>query len=219
MYPPSEPEGSDDCTPIPCTSFASGLSQGPSYSSESSTSQHPPPSFNFSDSRSPPPVIQGSSTESSVVRSQEQDVHRPYSGLSSHLDHPEMHQRGTSASRINSDAGFGLHHDPRQRQASRSTVRTGAVSTEKFLHKCSVCSYSTKYTGALKEHMRKHTGEKPYSCNLCGYRSSKLQAQKVHMRTHTGEKPFSCHHCEYQSTQKHHLVRHLAFIHKEILEN
>lgn len=47
------------------------------------------------------------------------------------------------------------------------------------------------FTGELVRHVRyKHTHEKPHKCSVCDYSSVELSKMRNHMRCHTGERPY-----------------------------
>jgi KRAB domain-containing zinc finger protein len=62
-------------------------------------------------------------------------------------------------------------------------------------YECNQCKKRFQNKGTLKAHMTTHTGEKPYSCDQCVKRFSQISDLKIHMRTHSGKKPYRCNQC------------------------
>ncbi|KAL6113574.1 znf408 [Pungitius sinensis] len=74
---------------------------------------------------------------------------------------------------------------------------------------CTVCMKLLANSGSLKNHMKLHTGEKPYVCQHCGRSFSQKGNQEAHVRTHNGEKPFPCSECDHSFSQMPDLRRHM----------
>ncbi|XP_061805990.1 zinc finger protein 516-like isoform X2 [Nerophis lumbriciformis] len=49
---------------------------------------------------------------------------------------------------------------------------------------CNICGRSFPFMSSLSQHMRRHTGARPYKCPYCDHRASQKGNLKVHIRSH-----------------------------------
>ncbi|KAK7084854.1 hypothetical protein SK128_001319 [Halocaridina rubra] len=94
--------------------------------------------------------------------------------------------------------------------APRESYSTTTPITNVKSRQCPYCNYSTNVTTNMRNHLRTHTGETPFSCTFCSYSTTTKQSLIYHIRTHTGEKPFACPHCPYRSKQQGTMKCHIA---------
>lgn len=62
-------------------------------------------------------------------------------------------------------------------------------------HACEVCKKTFKTQNILRQHMRIHTGDKPFVCDICSKAFSQMASLKYHLATHSDARPYSCHVC------------------------
>ena len=83
-----------------------------------------------------------------------------------------------------------------------------------------ICPYCDKIfmrRSNLKEHIRVHTGETPFTCDICNRGFKQQHSLKDHKRTHTGEKPYQCNMCSKSFAVKHNLKVHQRYTFRKIV--
>lgn len=80
-------------------------------------------------------------------------------------------------------------------------------------YECNICQKLFRYKSEYTNHIRVHTGEKPFKCNVCSRSFSQSSHLSTHLRLHTGEKPYRCRLCSYTATHSISLKLHMSSKH------
>ncbi|XP_051993820.1 uncharacterized protein LOC127651829 [Xyrauchen texanus] len=73
---------------------------------------------------------------------------------------------------------------------TKASSKTLQRSTE-----CAECGRVLSNASALENHMRLHTGERPYTCSQCGKAFPSARGLNRHVKVHTEEKRYQCEEC------------------------
>jgi len=90
----------------------------------------------------------------------------------------------------------------------RSRAANTAANSPRRSHQCTWCPKRFVTTGHLKQHIRIHTGDRPFKCSWCNKAFAQCGDLKRHERIHTGEKPFKCLTCGKAFAQCGNLKKH-----------
>jgi len=70
------------------------------------------------------------------------------------------------------------------------------MSEEQSQQTCKFCGKYFKKMFRMQNHLRIHTGDKPFVCHTCGKAFNQETTLRTHMRIHSGLKPFKCDACD-----------------------
>lgn len=84
------------------------------------------------------------------------------------------------------------------------------------LFSCPYCGKGSKSKANLEQHIRIHTGVRPYSCDVCNAAFKHRSHLKVHMTIHTGEHPFVCNECGKTFRTNKQRTSHMSYVHNTV---
>lgn len=98
--------------------------------------------------------------------------------------------------------------------ASHSDDGNNKTQVKKYRPKnfqCLSCKMAFSNNGQLKNHIRIHTGERPFVCDMADCKKTFTRNEELtrHKLIHTGIRPHACTHCGKRFGRKDHLKKHV----------
>jgi hypothetical protein len=75
-------------------------------------------------------------------------------------------------------------------------------------HVCEICQKSFKRREHLYQHVKLHTGFRPYTCDNCNKSFMRKEHLLRHMTSHSGQKNFTCNICDKSFSRNDNLLKH-----------
>ena len=80
---------------------------------------------------------------------------------------------------------------------------------------CELCGNAYSRTTGLKQHMiSRHSTQRDFKCTECDKAFTNKNRLANHLRIHTGAKPFKCKICDYHSNRRDNVLLHCKKVHK-----
>ncbi|CAG0904465.1 unnamed protein product [Cyprideis torosa] len=98
----------------------------------------------------------------------------------------------------------------------KGKIRTRKTYSPNASVECDLCAKIFPFPSKLEEHMRKHTGERPFKCQFCDKRFFTQANVKAHENIHTLEVRFQCPACHRLFLRKEAAHRHYDIIHAKV---
>ncbi|KAG5881072.1 hypothetical protein JTB14_020402 [Gonioctena quinquepunctata] len=91
---------------------------------------------------------------------------------------------------------------------SSANVPAANSNTSSKVHSCEVCSRAFKRKEHLYQHVKLHTGFRPYVCEHCNKAFMRKEHLIRHSTLHSGQKNYTCNVCDKSFSRNDNLLKH-----------
>lgn len=107
---------------------------------------------------------------------------------------------------------IGVASEATDSKANLSIIENNNVSnsnnSQQKSHVCEICSRGFKRREHLYQHMKLHTGFRPYICEHCNKAFMRKEHVIRHSTLHSGQKNFTCNICDKSFSRNDNLLKH-----------